>query len=112
MLSRRYPIAVSCFGAHSWGFPRRIKPDQRCMGTSPDTRRSLPVVPLQTLQRYYGEATARLRRGYGGMSRKGYYATHYPENGVESVSVSLVQPGCEVALDAPKWPSLECDDIA
>ena len=37
-------------------------------GASPDTRRSLAVVPLIPDQRYCGEAPARLRWGYGGMS--------------------------------------------
>jgi hypothetical protein len=33
------------------------------MGDSPDTRRTLAVVPLSPGQRYYGEAPVRLRRG-------------------------------------------------
>jgi len=34
-------------------------------GASPDTRRSLPVVPLIADQRYYGEVPASIRRAYG-----------------------------------------------
>jgi len=40
----------------------------KVMGASPDTRRSLAVVPLIRDKRYYGEAPARLRWGYGGVS--------------------------------------------
>ena len=51
---------------------RRPSPPWRPAGAPtsvvpPDPRRSLPVAPLIGDKRCYGEATARLRRGYGGI---------------------------------------------
>ena len=45
-------------------------PHPALLGTSPDTRRSLPVVPLIRNQRYYGEAPASVRRGSGAVRRR------------------------------------------